>query len=265
MPYPAYELYRPYEEDKFKTSTQKKAEEVLEEVKPEQRERIELELDEVKELFGSDFLGIEEAERFMGRALTQEEREQALELWEKKIAEQNITREELERLKSEGFMVVFRASTMMLEKKEVPVTVENLRKRYKDLFYDQSWYNNEDFATQESTKAGWSVVRKEILEESRSQNWDQQTEILKQWAEDHGITVSDSNTLRRAPAEIAHDILAFHSARQQRILERDWDWSGVQSSDGNFVNVGSFGRDGLGVGSGHRGRSSRRLGVCPAR
>lgn len=265
MPYPAYELYRPYEEDKFKTSTQKKAEEALREVKPEQREGLDLEIEEVKELFGNDFLGIEEAEHFMGRSFTQEERAQALELWEKKIAEQHLTREELERLKSEGFMVLFRSPTIMLESKEVPVTIKNLRKKYKDLFYAQDWYNDEPFTTQSGTKAGWSIVRKEILEESRSQDWDQQTEALKQWAKDHGITIDDPNTLRRTPVEIAHDILAYHEARKQRILEKDWDWSAVQSSDDDLVLVGVFDRDGLYVGYDSRDYSIRSLGVCPAR
>ena len=267
MPYPAYELYRPYEEDKFKTSTQKKAEEALAEARPERaREALELDFEELREIFGEDFLGIEEAERFAGRPFTQEERQEVFDLWEEKVREQNLTREELERLKQEGFMVMVRTPTMMLEDKEVSVTIENLRKKHPDLFWkEQDWYNKEDFATKDGVARKIGIVKKEILEESRSQNWDQQTEILKQWAEDHGIALSDPNTLRRTPAEIAHDILAFHSARQQRILEKDWDWTGVQSSDGNFVYVGYFGQDGLGVKYDHREYSYPYLGVCPAR
>ena len=39
----------------------------------------------------------------------------------------------------------------------------------------------------------------------------------------------------------------------------------VQSSDGNFVNVGNFDQDGLNVNNDHRENSNHNLGVCPAR
>lgn len=265
MPYPAYELYRPYEEDKFKTSTQKKAKEALAEAKPERaREALELDFEELREIFGEDFLGIEEAERFAGRSFTQQERQEIFDLWEEKVREQGLTHGELERLKSEGFMVVVRASTLELGGEEVPVTIENLRKRNPNLFREwQDWYNNEDFATKGTVQDRIAIVKKELLDESRSKNWDEQEEVLKQWAEEHHL--DPAMVKRRTPVEIAHDVLGYFNARNQRILAQDWDWTAVPSSDDYLVSVGDFDRGGLRVCNDSRAGSLRRLGVCPAR
>src|SRR3989344_907889 len=64
MPFKAHELYREYEPDKYKTSTQKKVEGALKEAKEVglgKKERTEsLEFDEARELLGDDLYGPEE-------------------------------------------------------------------------------------------------------------------------------------------------------------------------------------------------------------
>jgi len=229
------------------------------------KEARELDFEEVREIFGEDFLGIEEAERFSGRPFTQEERQEILDLWEEKVRTQNLTREDLERLKHEGFMVVVRPSTMMLEDKEAPVTIMNLKKKHPDLFYaDRDWFHNEDFAKTGTIQDRIAIVKKELLGETRNKNWDEQQEILTHWAEEHNL--DPKMVKRRTPVEIAHDVLGYFNARQQRILEKDWDWTSVRSSDGRFVFVGGFDRDGLYVYSGTRDYSPHHaLGVAPAR
>lgn len=224
-----------------------------------------LSLREIKALFKNDFLGIPEIEKFTGRKFSENEKKQIARMWTEKIKEQKITREDLERLKNEGFMVVLRTPTIMHEGSELLATIENLQKKFKDLFSDLSWYKNEKLATdkENAVRMAWAIVKKEVLDESRSKNWDEQGKYLQQWAKEHKI---DSGFVtRRTPAEAAYDISAYYHARDKHILEKDWDWTDVQSSDGYFMLVGKFGSNGLGVNYVVRGYSSLYLGVCPSR
>ena len=134
MPFKAYEIYKEYDPDKYKTSTEKKVEKALEEAKKEGLGPVKEALDfqETREIFENDFLGIEEAEKFIGRPLSPEERNLAEEKWQKKIEEQNLTKETLEELKKEGFMVVLRVPDLYDEKKKenMPLTILNLKKSF---------------------------------------------------------------------------------------------------------------------------------------
>ena len=267
MPFEAYKIYQEYEPDKYKTSTQEKVARALAEAKKEGLEPVKeaLDFNEVRELFENDFIGIEEVEKFTGRPLTPEEKRIAEEKWQKKIEEQGLTKEGLEQLKQEGFMVVLRVGALAGKEKkdkEMPVTIKNLRKKF-PLFYNQDWYNNEQFVDEALSGLDWGIVKKELLDETRSKNWDEQQEILKTWAETHGV--DEKFVRRRTPTEVAYDILAYFQARNQRILEKDWDWTSVQSSDGRFVDVGVFGSVGLYVDSDARDDRNSYLGVCPAR
>lgn len=224
-----------------------------------------LSLRETKALFKDDFLGVNEIEKFTGRKFNENEKKQITNMWTEKIKEQSLTREDLERLKNEGFMVVLRIPTIMYEGRELLATIENLRKKFKSIFYDLSWYNNEKFATdkENAVRMTWAIVKKEVLNESRGKSWDEQEKVLQQWAREH--KVEPRFVTRRTPAEAAYDIPAYYHARNKRILEKDWDWTGVQSSDGYFMLVGKFGSNGLGVNYVVRGYSSSQLGVCPSR
>ena len=267
MPFEAYKIYQEYEPDKYKTATQEKVARALAEAKKEGLEPIKeaLDFNEVRELFENDFIGIEEVEQFTGHELTPEEKKMVEEKWQKKIEEQGLTKESLEKLKEEGFMVVLRVGALADEKKkgkEIPVTIKNLRKKF-PLFYNQDWYNDEQFADETLSGIDWGIVKKELLDETRSKNWDEQQEILKTWAESHGV--DEKFVRRRTPTEVAYDVLAYFQARNQRILEKDWDWTSVQSSGGGFVYVGHFGSGGLGVFNDARDGRYSGLGVCPAR
>jgi hypothetical protein len=267
MPFEAYKIYEEYEPDRYKTSTQEKVAKALAGAKKEGLEPAKDTLDfgEVRELFGPDFLGIEEAEQFTGRPLTSEEKRMAEEKWQKKIEEQGLTKEALEQLKQEGFMIVLRVGTLAGKEKkdkEMPVTIKNLKKKF-PLFYNQDWYKNESFADEPLSGIDWGIVKKEVLDESKSKNWDEQEEILKAWAEAHGV--DEKFVRRRTPTEVAYDVLAYFKVRNERILERDWDWTSVQSSGGKFVFVGNFDSDGLGVYFVTRDSRYSFLGVCPAR
>ena len=130
------------------------------------------ELKEARELFGVDFLGVEEIEKFTGRKLKEEEKKQVAKMWTEKVREQKLTKPELERLKKEGFMVILRTAMLTHEGKEIPANVENLRKKFKNLFYNQDWYDEEKFAKEGAVRMAWAIVKKEVLEESRDKDWD---------------------------------------------------------------------------------------------
>jgi hypothetical protein len=235
------------------------------ELERRKKEEPKLDFSEVREIFERDFIGIEEAEKFTGHVLTVEEKRIVEKKWNTKVGEQKLTKESLEQLKQEGFMVVLRCPTLTgTDKKsgEMPVTINNLRKKF-PLFYKQDWYDKESFPNETLKDFDWAIVKKEVLPESKSKNWDEQQEILKSWAKVHNI--DEQFVRRRTPTEVAYDILAYFKIYQERIMEKDWDWTSIQSSGGGFVGVGYFDAAGLYV-SGHtRDNRYSHLGVCPSR
>src|SRR3989344_4359820 len=91
---------------------------------------------------------------------------------------------------------------------------------------------------------------KSVLPDSLSKNWDQQEEVLKNWAKQHNI--DPTLVKRRTPVEIVYDTFLYYGENKETLLEDKWDWTGVQFSDGYFVSVGDFGSDGLIVGNDSR-------------
>ena len=272
MPFEAYKIYEEYEPDKYKTSTQKKVEQALDIAKkeglvPETKES-GIEFQEAKEIFGKDFLGPEAAEATFGVELSQEELEQ--------IEDIPFSREELEQAKQLGMMLVLRVPRIGKDKTAKPFNINSVRgvfkagdklgdpkKKKSRIFYDQDWYNGESFATQSTPSLGWGLVMKEVLQESRSKNWDEQEEVLKKWAKENNI--DPTKVRRRTPVEMVYDTLLYYGANKESLLEASYDWSGIQSSGGRFVHVGYFDSDGLDVRNGARGNSHSTLGVCPSR
>ncbi len=226
-----------------------------------------LEFQEARELFGKDFVGPEAALKTFGAKLTPEEM--------KAVERIPFSKEELEKAKELGMMLVLRVSH---DQEGKPLTINRMReilagedklgdtgKKKQKIFYRQpgeGWYDNEEFAKQ-ATKLGWGLAMKAILEESRSKNWDDQEKVLQEWAKKNGL---DPKTIRRrTPVEATYDTLAYYGANKESLLEKDWDWTGVQSSGGRLVDVGYFGSDGLVVDGADRGYSRSTLGVCPSR
>ncbi|MDP2670867.1 MAG: hypothetical protein Q8P13_00135, partial [bacterium] len=77
--------------------------------------------------------------------------------------------------------------------------------------------------------------------------------------------IDPSKVRRRKPVEIIYDTLLYYGTNKESLLENSYDWTGVQSSGGGFVDVGSFASDGLDVGGDTRGGTGSGLGVCPSR
>ena len=125
------------------------------------------------------------------------------------------------------------------------------------------WFDKEKFALEGTPKLGWGLVMKAVLPDSLSKNWDQQEEVLKNWAKQNNI--DPALVKRRTPVEIVYDTFLYYGENKETLLEDKWDWSGVQSSGGTFVLVDRFDSDGLHVNRASRDHAYSDLGVCPSR
>ena len=275
MPFEAYKIYEEYEPDKYKNSTQKKVEQALDTAKKEglipETKEVNIEFNEAKEIFGKDFLGPEAIQTTFGVELTPDELQE--------IESIPFTREELEQAKQLGMMLVLRVPRIGEGKEIKPLTIDQIREKFsggdtlgdpkkkkKKMFYRQKgdgWYDSEKFATQDTPKLGWGLVVKSVLPDSLGKNWEQQEEVLKNWAKQNKI--DPTLVRRRTPVEIAYDTFLYYGENKETLLEDKWDWSSVQSSDGRFVDVGRFASVGLYVSGDARDSTTSDLGVCPAR
>src|SRR3989304_4633119 len=164
MPFEAYKLYQEYEPDKYKTSTQKKAEGVLKEADEMKRARGKetisgIEFQEAKELLGEDLIGPEEIEKTLG-------------VRPEEIPDIPFSREELERAKEMGQMLVLRVEkTEDGKPMSLEAMIDIIQKRWDKegkgkLLYTDNEYKNwkertgADFC-QKAPRAGWTLVSKE--------------------------------------------------------------------------------------------------------
>ena len=138
------------------------------------------------------------------------------------------------------------------------------------LFYHSSsgdWYKDEKFAKATGEiKLQWSLVKKELLDGSTNQTWNDQETLLKQY--EGGLRRKGAmavNVRRRTATEAAWDTMLYYGNTGERLLGSVYDWGQTKSSGGDLVCVGKFGSTGLLVSSFHPGDSSSPLGVCPSR
>ncbi|OFZ77729.1 MAG: hypothetical protein A3K03_07865 [Bdellovibrionales bacterium RIFOXYD1_FULL_44_7] len=187
MPFEAYKLYQEYEPDKYKTSTQKKAEGVLKEAdemkRAQGKETISgIEFQEAKELLGEDLIGPEEVEKTWG-------------VRPEDVPEIPFSREELERAKEMGQMLVLRVEkTEDGKPMSMEAMIDIIQKRWDKegkgkLLYTDNEYKNwkertgADFG-QKAPRAGWTLVSRELLPQSTSKNYAQQTELMVAYLKD---------------------------------------------------------------------------------
>ena len=187
MPFEAYKLYQEYEPDKYKTSTQKKAEGVLKEAdemkRAQGKETISgIEFQEARELLGEDLIGPEEIEKTWG-------------VRPEDVPEIPFSREELERAKEMGQMLVLRVEkTEDGKPMSLEAMIDIIQKRWDKegkgkLLYTDNEYKNwkertgADFG-QKSPRTGWAFVSKELLPQSISKNYAQQTEVMVAYLKD---------------------------------------------------------------------------------
>lgn len=106
------------------------------------------------------------------------------------------SRADLETAKRLGQKLILYTDKMMVEKpgrfgrkgtsEVVDVTLKNMKEKFtkahdgSPMHYDQDWYNNEEFFKSEKPRVGWHLTSTEVVPNSTSQNYVQQTETLIQ-------------------------------------------------------------------------------------
>ncbi|MDD3774044.1 MAG: hypothetical protein PHW50_02070 [Patescibacteria group bacterium] len=125
---------------------------------------------EAKRIFGADFIGPEEINlAFNG----------AVEI--KDIPAIPFPIEELKRAKELGQMLILRVDQavdgMPLTMQKIGDILEEKTKDGGKVLYNTDWYKDEDFFT-ETIESGWALVSKELVPESTSKNYLEQTQRL---------------------------------------------------------------------------------------
>ena len=171
------------------------------------------------------------------------------------------------------------------------------------LKYD-SWHRDEKFSKEEAPKLAWSLVSKEVIPNSTSKNYLQQTEelvnyiknsvfkgeevpeeyqeaikefeeekdgiekiITSRWEEaaEKLSNLKINRLARQNPAEVLYDIAISFQNKGERILENQRSWTHGRGSRETLVGVGGFGANGVGVSGQMPGDTGSDVGVIFSR
>ena len=100
------------------------------------------------------------------------------------------SQQELQRAKELGQQLILQVDSMthkgglMSREKSAPLTLENLKQKFTKahddgkVFYEQDWYKNEDFFKKEKPRTGWRLTSKDLVPDSTSKNYLEQTDVL---------------------------------------------------------------------------------------
>lgn len=214
----------------------------------------------------------------------------------------------LERAKELNQYLVLRINTSPDKK---PLTMEKMNELKKGKTKDGGkilnsidWYKDEDFYTKETPVLGWSLVSKEVIPNSTSKNYLEQTEIMVSYiqtevfkgqkpdkvyqeaidefnkkkgdikdlisadwkkASEELEQLKITKLTRPNPAEVIYDILLMKEKNNEYVLGNMYAWTKCRRSGGGLVSVGSADSDGAHVDSAGPGVSNGDLGVSFSR
>ncbi|HQU07540.1 MAG: hypothetical protein B7X04_00100 [Parcubacteria group bacterium 21-54-25] len=140
------------------------------------RETEGLSFEEVEHLLGKDFFGPKAVEKIFG-------------VKPETVPDIPFSKEELERAKELGQQLIFYTDFMAGKAGSIgPVTLENMRtiftkshdgeKVFASHGSDDFWYKNEDFFKKEKPRTGWRLTSKDLIPDSTSKNYIEQTDVL---------------------------------------------------------------------------------------
>ena len=254
-------------------------------------------------ILGLDFLGPKDVEAVFGVRPT---------------ARMTFSNPDLERAKELGQQYIDYVDTMNVPDPEsgemqtgVPVTMENLKRYFpkahdnNPMWYSQDWYNNEAFFKNERPRVGGKLTSKEVIPNSTSKNYLQQTDLLiehlktqvfkdvalpkayadaiaeyetkkteiqtlmtaNKWQDASKILseLSITGLVRETPVEAMYRLILNNKARQQKPLPSIYSWTSGRDSVGYLVYVGNSGGDGANVYRDAPTLTSGTLGACFSR
>jgi len=187
-------------------------------------------MENAKEIMGSDFFAHQEIEKAFGIKVKSEQ-----------IPEIPFTKEDLERAKELNQFLILRVDKANDGK---PLTMakmnELLKGKVKDgkkalysddgtgKFKDDSWYKDEDFATKESPKISWALTSKEVIPNSSSKNYLDQTEEVVDYLKNQVFPAKGGSALggkgTEMPKIYKEAIEEFEKAKAEikKLIDDDW-------------------------------------------
>lgn len=257
-------------------------------------------LEKAAELMGSDYFGPDAVEKAF-----------EIKLGAREIPRIPFSSEDLERAKELGQMLVLRVSKASDGSALSMVKLNGLvkdklkkTKKGKALSDEAGWKKDEQFYTTEAPETRWALVSKEIIPDSTSKNYLEQTEALASYLKDNvfrGMSlpreyadaiaeyeaakgdigrIIDSDweeaakrlselklnkMSRQMPVEAFYDVLVRILNTGERSLEKTYTWTNRRYSDGRLVYVGYADADGTYVYAYGPGIADDYLGVSFSR
>lgn len=250
-------------------------------------------------LFGDDFFGPEQIEKAFGTKIDKAS-----------IPEIPFSQQELERAKELGQFLILRVEAaengraftmknMQLLETEALFASPGKGK----ILYDTSWCKGEDFFTKDKPRPKWALVSKDVIPNSTSKNYSEQTHaiamylttqlfsgsmpseysdaILEFTAKQPGIDklmttdwqaaskalaeLKLNQMTRQTPVEALYDLLVYFQNKGDRLLGSMYTWTTGRASDGRLVALGGFDSGGASVSDGRPDGSHPGIGVVLSR
>ena len=288
---------------KFRVLTSEELEKLGLSKKPKSTERKtgkEVTIEQAMEILGEDVLGPEAIEITFG-------------FKPEEIPPIPFTIEDLERAKELGQFLELRVDQTsegkplnmgnMFDMLQPEFTAQNQGRILNSYGKSDSWYKNEDFL-KDVPQVQWVLISKDIIPNSLSKNYLQQTEVIADYIKNEvfkdkdlpdvyqealdefeskkaGIqSILSSNwqeaakqlselkinqLVRQLPVENMYDLVMYFKNNKKRLLEGKYTWTYRRASSGGLVDVGRFASAGAGVGGWAPGRVDGDLGVSFSR
>jgi len=181
------------------------------------REGIETSYEQAQEIMGESFYGVEEIKNTFRFEFPQE-----------KVPAIPYSPEVLEKAKKNGEMLMLRVesdgegSPMTMERMNglmQAVLEEDSEEEQEKLLYDTNWYQEEDFFKNASLRTEWKLVGKNLVPDSTSKNYIEQTKLLRDY-------LLGLNSVSKEEQEECTDELL---EGLQKMLDEDYDknWKDV--------------------------------------
>ena len=116
-------------------------------------------------------------------------------------------------------------------------------------FFEHPWYLTEPFAT-DNCEPGWHGIHMDVLPDSVGQSIH------------YADRLSDRGLGLPKAIDVVLMLILHHVATKEQLLKTKHTWCADHDSQGRFVTVGAFGRNGIFVSAHSASYTSRGLGIC---
>lgn len=193
------------------------------------RGSVQEQMDMAKEVMGEEFFGFQEVKKAFGIEIRPED-----------IPEIPFSKEELEKARELGQFLVLRVDKAPNGK---PLSLQKINEILKGKVSDgskllyaddgkggiqsDSWYKNEEFSKNEAPRLAWALVSKEIIPDSTSKNYLQQTEELVNYLKNQVFSAkggSASGGKGEMPEVYQDAIEEFEKGKSEieKLVSSDW-------------------------------------------